>query len=213
MNAISKDSSNFNFCRLVRVVQDTGKYKDRRDFLSKATGVRGMFREVKQKLHEEEEFSEGNLTTQGQYLLKAKKELRRVSHIGSSMSMDDFWEGMMKAEPGTHHVQYVATFVNDVQKSVELLYAQNMEILHLLKQSRDGISAENGSLTARTAVRNERTLKGTTLAKEIRKFLEPMLLEQPLSLRGTGKNMLSAMCQSRLLWPELSYEDKVRTCT
>ena len=170
-----------------------------------------MFRDSKLKLKNEELLSESTLTEHGERLLAAKQEIRRVGHLGSSHNMDDFWEGMVNAEPGTHQIHYLAAYVHDMHKGLELLYARNLEILQLLRQGRDGISAETGGSSSKPTVCNDRSLKGTAIAKEIRNVLEPMLLEQPLSLRGTGKHILATICASRLLWPELSYKEKVCT--
>jgi hypothetical protein len=144
-------------------------------------------------------------------VLAAKQEIRKVGHLGSKDNMDDFWAGMMTAEPGTHQIHYLAAYVQDMHKAVELVYARNLEILHLLRQGRDGISSETGGSTSKPAVCNNRSLKGTAIAKEIRNVIEPMILEQPFSLRGTGKHILATIASSRLLWPQCSYEEKVCT--
>ena len=193
------------------VVFASEKYVDRRDFLSKAPGVRGMIRDAKLKLKEEERLSQSDLTEQGEWLVISKKELRRFGHLGSNQSMHDFWVGMTKAEAGTHQIQYLAAIVHDLHIAVELVYARNLEMLQLLKQGRDGISAETGGSSSKPAVCNDRSLKGTAIAKEIRNLVEAMILEQPFSLRGTGKHIISTICSSRLLWPECSHVEKVCT--
>jgi hypothetical protein len=196
---------------LVSTVAEQDKFKDRRDFLSQAAGVRNMFRDAKLKLKEEGHMSESTLTEHGERVLAAKQEIRKVGHLGSKDNMDDFWAGMMTAEPGTHQTHYLAAYVHDVHKAVELLYARNLEILHLLRQGRDGSSSETGGSSSKPAVCNDRSLKGTAIAKEIRNVIEPMILEQPFSLRGTGKHILATISSSRLLWPQCSYEEKVCT--
>jgi hypothetical protein len=170
-----------------------------------------MFRDSKLKLKNEELLSESTLTEHGERLLAAKQEIRRVGHLGSEQNMDDFWEGMVNTEPGTHQIHYLAAYVHDLHKGMELLYARNLEILQLLRQGRDGISAESGSSSSKPAVCNDRSLKGTAIAKEIRNVIEAMILEQPFSLRGTGKHILNTICSSRLLWPQCSHEEKVCT--
>jgi len=197
---------------LVQVVHDSGKFKDRRDFLSQAPGVRAMFRDSKLKLKNEELLSESTLTEHGERLLAAKQEIRRVGHLGSEQNMDKFWEGMVNAEPGAHQIHYLAAYVHDMHKGLELLYARNLEILQLLRQGRDGISAETGGSSSKPAVCNDRSLKGTAIAKEIRNVVEAMILEQPFSLRGKGKHIINTICSSRLLWPQCSHEEKVCTC-
>ena len=168
-----------------------------------------MIRDAKMKLKEEELLDNSDLTEQGEWLSIAKKELRRFGHLGSNQSMDDFWVGMTKAESGTHQIQYLATFVHDLHNAVELVYARNLEILQLLKKGRDGISAETGGSSSKQAVCNDRSLKGTAIAKEIRNLVEAMILEQPFSLRGKGKQIITTICSSRLLWPQCSHEEKV----
>ena len=170
-----------------------------------------MFRDAKHKLKEEEHLSESTLTEHGERVFAAKREIRRVGHLGSKENMDDFWAGMMNAEPDTHQIHYLAAYVHDVHKAVELVYARNLEILHLLRQGRDGVSAETGGSSSKPAVCNDRSLKGTAIAKEIRNVIEPMILEQPFSLRGKGKHIIATICPSRLLWPQSSIEEKVCT--
>jgi hypothetical protein len=197
---------------LVSTVAEVDKFKDRRVFLSQAPGVRNMFRDAKHKLKEEEHLSESTLTEHGERVFAAKREIRRVGHLGSKENMDDFWAGMMNAEPGTHQIHYLAAYVHDLHKGMELLYARNLEILQLLRQGRDGISAETGGSSSKPAVCNDRSLKGTAIAKEIRNVVEAMILEQPFSLRGKGKHIINTICSSRLLWPQCSHEEKVCTC-
>ena len=212
-SAIHKDNhkrfQSVHLRSMVQVVKDSGKFKDRRDFLSKAPGVRGMFRDAKLKLQAEEDLTKATRDETGDFLLAAKVELRKYSHLGSNRSMDDHWEGMVKAEPGTHQIQYLATYVHDLHKAVEVMYAANLEMLYLLRHGRDGVSTENGSSSSKPAVSNDRSLKGTTIAKEIRQVVEAMILEQPFSLRGSGKHIISTICSSRLLWTECSHEEKV----
>ena len=62
---------------------------------------------------------------------------------------------------------------------------------------------------ARTSL-SERSLKGTSTAKEVRDKAQVMLLEQPFALRGGPKEMfLDSVCASALLWSEMTSEEKV----
>ena len=169
-----------------------------------------MYREVQLKLKSEADFAEANLSARGAYLLQAMQDLRRHSHLGSLNNMDQHWESILGAQPGTHHVQFLTTFVLDVQKSVESVYAQNLEIMDMLRTiGREGTKGEKGSDKVRASASDIRSIKGTVILKEIRSSCEQLLLEQPLGLREGGKQFLKILCRSRLLWPDSSYEESV----
>ena len=165
--------------------------------------MRSMCREVKLILGEEKALSQATLTAKGRFMLQAKENLRRHSHLASLNSMDEHWESILGAEPGTQHLQFLTHFVLDLRKSMESLYALNLEMMALLTQGQDGTKEVQGSAKVRAPTSVVRSIKGSAAAKDIRRLCEKMLLEQPLGLREGGKRLLQTICSSRLLWADL----------
>ena len=157
------------------------------------------------KVKNEARFKEETHDAQGLRLVQAKEALRRVSHMGSLQDIEDHWECIMGAEQESRQSQFLGTLIMDVYRSLELVYAQNLEILEALNRTVRGVVPAD----ARTSL-SERSLKGTLTAKEVRDKAQVLLLEQPFALRGGPKErLLDSVCASALLWPEMSVEEKV----
>lgn len=174
--------------------------------MRQSPGAISSWREMELKYKDEVLFGRETHDEQGEYLLDAKYDMRKVSHMGSMEKIEEHWESMMGALPNTRHLQYVTTFLMDLTKSTELVLAQNYEIKAMLKEFLKNGKTEGGKGSDRA--RSSLTLKGTVVAKELRKLGECMILEQPMALRGKG--LLSAVCCSNLLWADLNYDQKVR---
>lgn len=174
--------------------------------MRKSPGAISAWREMEIKYKDEVLFGQETHDEEGAYLVQAKYDFRSVSHMGSMEKIKEHWESMLGADPSTRHLQYLTTFVMDLAKSTELVYAQNLEMKDMLKEILKNGKSEGG--TGSVSARSKPTLKGSVVAKELRKLAECMILEQPMALRGKG--LLSAVCCSNLLWPELTFEQKVR---
>ena len=80
-----------------------------------------MFREIHLKFKEEEKFANAAssetvmLNEKGKFVYQSKLDLRRYSHLGSLDGMKGHWDRMLSCEPGTEHVQYLASILNDTQ--------------------------------------------------------------------------------------------------
>ncbi len=168
-----------------------------------------MCREVKLLLGEEKALSQETLSEKGRFMLQAKENLRRHSHLASLNSMDEHWESILGAEQGTQHLQFLTLFVLDLHKSMQSLYALNLEMMALLTQDQDGTKEVQGSAKVRAPTSVIRSIKGSAAAKDIRRLCEKMLLEQPLGLREGGKRLMQTICSSRLLWADLQCDEKV----
>ena len=202
------------FCRLSEAItkKGDGVFSDRRDFLNKRLGMRSMFREIHWKFKEEEKFaaSSEHLNEKGKFMYQSKVDLRRHSHLGSLDGMKGHWDRMLSCEPGTEHVQYLASIVHDTQQHLEMVYAQNLQMLSLLQQEKNGPKTSSESAKVRSTAGPVRSMKGTQVAKTIRKFAERLILEQPLTIRESGRVLLKTISSSSILWPDSSYAETVR---
>ena len=210
-----KPPASLFFCRLSEAITRKGEgvFSDRRDFLNKRPGMRSMFREIHLKFKEEEKFaaSSEHLNEKGKFMYQSKLDLRRHSHLGSLDGMKGHWDRMLSCEPGTEHVQYLASIVHDTQQHLELVYAQNLQMLSLLQQEKNGPKTSSESAKVQSTAGPVRSMKGTQVAKTIRKFAERLILEQPLTIRESGRVLLKTISSSSILWPESSYAETVRT--
>jgi hypothetical protein len=180
-------------------------YASFKEFCKDSPGVAAAYRAIELRIKSEARFKEETHDAQGLRLVQAKEALRRVSHMGSLQDIEDHWECIMGTEQETRQPQFFGTLLMDVHRSLELVYAQNLEILEALNRTARGVVPAD----ARTSL-SERSLKGTLIAKEVRDIAQVLLLEQPFALRGGPKErLLDSVCASGLLWSEMSLEEKV----
>jgi hypothetical protein len=110
-------------------------YASFKEFCKDSPGVAAAYRAIELRVKSEARFKEETHDAQGLRLVQAKEALRRVSHMGSLQDIEDHWECIMGTEQETRQPQFFGTLLMDVHRSLELVYAQNLEIMEALNRA------------------------------------------------------------------------------
>ena len=137
--------------------------------MRKSPGAISAWREMELKYKDEVLFGQETHDEEGAYLVDAKYAFRTVSHMGSVEKIEEHWKSMLGALPNTRHLQYVTTFVTDLTKYTELLYAQNLEIKDMLKEILKNGKSEGG--TGSVSARSKLTLKALWSQKNCKNWV------------------------------------------